>query len=316
MKMIAVFAALLAVALAAPQREQDEVVLVKETPSDNIGLDSYRYGYELSNGQKHEESAQVETRSAEESVLRVRGSYSFVIDGITYTVNYVADENGFQPEGAHLPVAPIAVFAALLAVALAAPQREQDEVVLVKETPSDNIGLDSYRYGYELSNGQKHEESAQVETRSAEESVLRVRGSYSFVIDGITYTVNYVADENGFQPEGAHLPVAPIAVFAALLAVAAAASFQKNEDVFVVKETPSDNIGLDSYRFGYELSNGQTHEESAQVETRSAEESVLRVRGSFSWVNPEDGVTYTVNYVADENGFQPQGAHLPVAPVA
>ncbi|XP_001602894.2 larval cuticle protein 65Ag1 [Nasonia vitripennis] len=108
MKMIAVFAALLAVALAAPQRDQDEVVLVKETPSDNIGLDSYRYGYELSNGQKHEESAQVETRSAEESVLRVRGSYSFVIDGVTYTVNYVADENGFQPEGAHLPVAPVA----------------------------------------------------------------------------------------------------------------------------------------------------------------------------------------------------------------
>ncbi|XP_031780215.1 flexible cuticle protein 12-like [Nasonia vitripennis] len=105
-----------------------------------------------------------------------------------------------------------------------------------------------------------------------------------------------------------------IAVFAALLAVAAAASFQKNEDVFVVKETPSDNIGLDNYRYGYELSNGQQHEESAQVETRSAEESVLRVRGSYSFVI--DGVTYTVNYVADENGFQPQGAHLPVAPVA
>ncbi|XP_071558821.1 flexible cuticle protein 12-like [Temnothorax nylanderi] len=98
----------------------------------------------------------------------------------------------------------------------------------------------------------------------------------------------------------------------ALVAVALAAPpHQDYSQAVVVKETPLDNIGIDGYQYGYELSNGQTHQESAQLANHGQENESLVVRGSFSYVDPETNVKYTVNYVADENGFHPEGAHLP-----
>jgi Insect cuticle protein len=55
---------------------------------------------------KREEEAVLKNIGTENEALSVRGSFSFVgDDGQTYTVNFVADENGYQPEGAHLPKA-------------------------------------------------------------------------------------------------------------------------------------------------------------------------------------------------------------------
>lgn len=76
--------------------------MVEKNASSYIEQNSF----ETSGGIKHEEDGKVIDPTAEISGIAVRGSYSFVgDDGVTYTVNYVADENGFRPEGKHLPSA-------------------------------------------------------------------------------------------------------------------------------------------------------------------------------------------------------------------
>lgn len=62
--------------------------------------------YETSDGQSRDEEAQLKNIGTEQEAISVRGSYSFVgDDGQTYTITFIADENGFQPEGAHIPKA-------------------------------------------------------------------------------------------------------------------------------------------------------------------------------------------------------------------
>lgn len=65
--------------------------------------------------------------------------------------------------------------------------------------------------------------------------------------------------------------------------------------------------------FSFETSDGtKRREEGTFLKSDDAEGGILRVIGFFSYIG-SDGVTYTVKYIADENGFQPEGEHLPRA---
>ncbi|KAI8040838.1 hypothetical protein M5D96_006781 [Drosophila gunungcola] len=157
------------------------------------------------------------------------------------------------------------VFVALFALALAAPAEE----VSILKSESD-VGPDSYKYIYETSNGISAAEQGVLHKAGTENEAISVQGSYKFVgDDGVTYEVSYIADENGFQPQGAHLPT----------------------------------------------SDGQSAQAEGQLKNIGSENEAISVQGSYKFVG-DDGVTYEVSYIADENGFQPQGAHLPVAPEA
>eukprot|EP00099_Drosophila_melanogaster_P024302 NP_652662.1 larval cuticle protein [Drosophila melanogaster] len=105
MKFLIVFVALFAVALAAPAAEEPTIV---RSESD-VGPESFKYDWETSDGQAAQAVGQLNDIGTENEAISVSGSYRFIADdGQTYQVNYIADKNGFQPEGAHLPVAPVA----------------------------------------------------------------------------------------------------------------------------------------------------------------------------------------------------------------
>ncbi|KXJ75279.1 flexible cuticle protein 12-like [Aedes albopictus] len=106
MKFIVAFAALIALALAAPPASVDEKNAQVLKYDSDVAADGYSFQFDTSNGIQHQEKAELKKFSDDVAALVVRGAFSYTgADGQTYSVNYVADENGFQPEAAHLPKA-------------------------------------------------------------------------------------------------------------------------------------------------------------------------------------------------------------------
>ncbi|XP_077291770.1 larval cuticle protein LCP-17-like [Arctopsyche grandis] len=74
------------------------------------------------------------------------------------------------------------------------------------------------------------------------------------------------------------------------------------------------DIGVDgSYQFNYETGNGISAQETGSLKNVGAENEAQVAQGSAQWTAP-DGTPIQLTYIADENGFQPQGAHLPTPP--
>nr|XP_027239176.1 cuticle protein CP14.6-like isoform X1 [Penaeus vannamei]XP_027239177.1 cuticle protein CP14.6-like isoform X2 [Penaeus vannamei] len=65
-----------------------------------------------------------------------------------------------------------------------------------------------------------------------------------------------------------------------------------------------------TYNFDFEAANGISF---SQAGSPDGDEDAVIKAGEYSYTAP-DGTEIHLRFVADENGFQPQGAHLPVAP--
>ncbi|XP_073848290.1 cuticular protein 49Ag [Musca autumnalis] len=126
----------------------------------------------------------------------------------------------------------VVLSALLFAIVLARPAQEQQaEIGTTSTTPATIIKQvdvnnpdGSFNSSYETSNGIKVEnigymkkilvprqetEDGQI-IEEHEEMILVQSGSYSYMDpEGNIITLRYVADENGFQPQGDHLPVPP-----------------------------------------------------------------------------------------------------------
>ncbi|XP_029709541.1 cuticle protein CP14.6-like [Aedes albopictus] len=117
----------------------------------------------------------------------------------------------------------IGTIALLVALVHAAPQGQKDGSAQIVSQTADLQPDGTFNYAFETDNGIKAEDKGtikQVKVPKFDEtgkpigedqvSVSVQTGSFSYTApDGQIITLTYVADENGFQPQGAHLPVGP-----------------------------------------------------------------------------------------------------------
>ncbi|XP_063587520.1 endocuticle structural glycoprotein ABD-4-like [Penaeus indicus] len=122
------------------------------------------------------------------------------------------------------------IFASVVAVALAAPQygynapapdpstnyvapsastRDAVQVIEIVPILRDDRVHEEGRYSFDIETGNGIRAS-EAGAPDGPEGAVVAAGGYSYTApDGSLIEIQYVADENGFQPQGAHLPVAP-----------------------------------------------------------------------------------------------------------
>ncbi|CAH0547606.1 unnamed protein product [Brassicogethes aeneus] len=82
--------------------------------------------------------------------------------------------------------------------------------------------------------------------------------------------------------------------------------YQKSaEQQTAIVRLENNNNGDGTYNFLYETENG--------IQAQEQGSGGIQADGGFSYKSPE-GQSFEVTYTADENGFHPQGAHLPTPP--
>ncbi|XP_028168598.1 larval cuticle protein LCP-14-like [Ostrinia nubilalis] len=103
-------------------------------------------------------------------------------------------------------------------------------------------------------------------------------------------------------------------VASCLVACAFAASVEDQNAETLRSSSDSSPDGSFSYTF--ETSNGISGQAEGHVKPSvGKDEPAIEVSGSSQYISPE-GEKISLTYVANENGYQPQGDHLPTPPPA
>ncbi|XP_030759742.1 larval cuticle protein 65Ag1-like isoform X1 [Sitophilus oryzae] len=85
----------------------------------------------------------------------------------------------------------------------------------------------------------------------------------------------------------------------------------ENEPVPIVAQE-SDIQPDGTFKWSFETGDGVKQEQSGQPKQIEQEVAIV-LQGSASWIDDE-GNPHQLTYIADENGYQPQSADIPVAP--
>ncbi|XP_056644604.1 endocuticle structural glycoprotein ABD-4-like isoform X1 [Diorhabda carinulata] len=112
MKLIIVSLAFLSVCYGRPAdapTASDAPIAIVKFDNEGVNADgSYKWSFESANGIKAEEQGSFKPGASDgESIAEVSGQVEYKgDDGNPIHLTYVANENGFQPQGDHLPTSP------------------------------------------------------------------------------------------------------------------------------------------------------------------------------------------------------------------
>ncbi|CAH1391062.1 unnamed protein product [Nezara viridula] len=68
-----------------------------------------------------------------------------------------------------------------------------------------------------------------------------------------------------------------------------------------------------TYQFSYQSGDGTSAQEQGYLKNPGTPDEGQAAQGAFSYTAP-DGQVISLQYLSDDGGFQPQGAHLPTPP--
>ncbi|KAI4459211.1 cuticle protein [Holotrichia oblita] len=317
--------------------------------NENNGDGNYRFEFETENKISQQEVGQVKDVAPEGGVTVVQGTYSYVgDDGQTYTVNYVADENGFQPTGDHIhneiqQAAAEAARSAASEVGYPASQNgysgqngyngqngseddlnvsdlnefiEQDTTIMlafllfvgavVAEPPISNNYLPPSLSSGRLNNNYLPPSINRISSANRQFSSLN-GGQFASVQQQYSHTQAIVPPSSSYGvPSGS---VGPAPVYGPPNGYHNGNGRSSAEARANILRFQNENNGDGNYRFEYETENKISQQEVGQVKNIGQDGDATVVQGTYSYVG-DDGQTYTVNYIADENGFQPAGEHI------
>ncbi|XP_069674208.1 endocuticle structural glycoprotein ABD-4-like [Periplaneta americana] len=106
----------------------------------------------------------------------------------------------------------VLVVLSLAAVCLARPQGAQTTPIPIISYNNEGVNFDgSYKWSYETANEIQAQEEGYVKNLGNPEQETQVaQGGYAYTApDGTRISITYTADENGFVPQGSHLPTPP-----------------------------------------------------------------------------------------------------------
>ncbi|XP_031839514.1 cuticular protein 18 [Nomia melanderi] len=117
----------------------------------------------------------------------------------------------------------VIVLCAVVAAASAAPLLSVETPIPILRQSAEGPNPDgSYSYNYETANGIQAQEVGYLRYPGTTAEAQEAQGAYSYTApNGELVQVSYVANENGFQPQGSHIPPIPPQILRALEYIAA-----------------------------------------------------------------------------------------------